>query len=280
MSDFQPGQNVVIIQTFKTPAYTNGKSMGGGGKLKFQAGRKGTFTRVVNVPQGLRQPQHYVYMFILPYGATRYEVRLSLDEAQKFLAAENEPSSYPFMPSEHPLPVFQAPQISRVDEIVKLADLKERGLLTDEEFANEKSRILNQPNDTQSALIQTSHLKNNLGSSSDTHHVSQPDSSASSTTSIQTYYVWILKLPRNFNSKALDEIDRICGMPTYTKGMKPKHQPEILSQRNELLDLMRLSPFSKNQGPARLNKLLTHLDAVDIVSQLRQLGIDAEFRTK
>jgi hypothetical protein len=280
VSNFQPGQNVVIIQTFKTPAYTNARSAHGA-KLKFQAGRKGTFVREINVPQGFRGPQHYVYAFILPYGATRYEVRLSLDEAQKFLAAENEPSGYSPMPSEHPLPVFQAPQVSRVDEILKLAELKERGLLTDEEFTIEKSRILNQSNDAQSASIQTGKIENLSGSSSNTHDVSQPDSSTSSTSSTQSYYVWILKFPPFFGSKIFDEFERICGLPSFTKGIKPKHQPEILSQRNELIDLRPLAAFSKNQGqPVRLNKVLNHLDAVDIVSELRRLGIDAEFRTE
>jgi|688.fasta_scaffold349315_2 hypothetical protein len=157
MTYFQPGQNVVIIQTFKTEAFNNGKSMGS--KLKFQAGRKGTFTRSLNVPKFLTAPARDIYVFVLPYGATRYEVRLSLDEVKKYLAVEGQSSNeqIPQIPQDpqkwtsqipqiqQPLAVVQTPQLSRADEIAKLAELKERGLLTDEEFAIEKTRVLNQP---------------------------------------------------------------------------------------------------------------------------------------
>ena len=150
MNNFQPGQDVVIIQTFKTEAFHNGKKIS---SLKFQAGRKGTYSRVVNVPKFLKTPAQDLYIFVLPYGVTRYEVRLSLDEVKKYLAVEGQ-SSKEQIPQkwteqvqqiEQPPAVVQTSQLSRADEIAKLAELKERGILTDDEFAIEKARILNQP---------------------------------------------------------------------------------------------------------------------------------------
>jgi hypothetical protein len=150
MTNFHAGQDVVVIQTFKTEAFHNGKKIS---NLKFQAGRKGTFTRVVNAPKLLAAAARDIYVFVLPYGVTRYEVRLSLDEVKKYLAVEGE-SSNEQVPQkwtaqipqiQQPSPVVQTPQLSRADEIAKLAELKERGLLTDDEFAIEKARILNQP---------------------------------------------------------------------------------------------------------------------------------------
>src|SRR5579872_2007098 len=35
--------------------------------------------------------------------------------------------------------------MSRADELAKLADLRDRGLLTDEEFDQQKARVLNEP---------------------------------------------------------------------------------------------------------------------------------------
>lgn len=149
VADFQPGQDVVIIQTFKTEAFHNGKKIS---SLKFQAGRKGTFTRVVNAPKLLTSPARDIYVFVLPYGATRYEVRLSLDEVKKYLAVEGQslneqiPQKWTeqIQQIQQPPAAVQTPQISRADEIAKLAELKERGILTDDEFAIEKARILNQ----------------------------------------------------------------------------------------------------------------------------------------
>ena len=267
MSDFQPGQNVVIVQTFKTPAIVFGKK---GGKTKFQAGRKGTFTRVLDLPQSLTAPARVVYVFILPYGATRYEVHLSLDEVRKFLAAENESFNQPVLQSQQPLPIAQAPQavqVSRVDEIVKLAELKERGLLTDEEFANEKSRILNKPDDAQSAMIQTDVVKHNASASIGTNH------------DAGHYYLWILRMPTKPEMRHIDDLARILGLPVYAEGVKRKHQSDIASQRDQLIDLTSLvSPSEKNRAPARLNKSLSRNDAEDMVSQLRQIGFDAEIR--
>lgn len=268
MNNFQPGQSVVIIQTFKTQAFNNGKSMGS--KLKFQAGRKGTFTKVLTVPEFFKKPSHVVYMFILPYGATRYEVHLSLEEVQKFLAAENDSFNQPVQQIQQPLPIVQAsqaPQKSRVDEIVKLADLKERGLLTEEEFANEKSRILNQPGDTQSATIQTDVIKHDGSISTGPNH------------GTGYCYLWMLPIQPGIAMKHLDEFELILGLPVYAEGVKRKHQPEITSQRNQLIDLTSLVALSdRNRAPARLNKLLSRNDAEDMVSQLRQIGFDAEIR--
>ncbi|MEU5955907.1 SHOCT domain-containing protein [Streptomyces sp. NPDC047525] len=47
-------------------------------------------------------------------------------------------------PSPAPAPVApQAPATDRVSQLTALADLKAQGLLTDEEFAAEKARVLN-----------------------------------------------------------------------------------------------------------------------------------------
>ena len=268
MSDFQPGQSVVIIQTFKTHAFNNGKSMGS--KLKFQAGRKGTFTHALNVTPLWKGPSYVVYYFILPYGATRYEVHLSLDEAQKFIAAENGSLNQPVQQIQQPLPVVQASpaiQTSRVDELVKLADLKERGLLTEEEFANEKSRILNQPGDAEPAINRTDEIKHDESTSNSTNDVAG------------YYYLWMLSIPTKPAMRHVDDLDRILGLPMYAEGIKPKHQPEITAQRKQLIDLMSLVALSeKNKAPARLNKLLSRNDAEGMVSQLRQIGFDAEIR--
>jgi hypothetical protein len=265
MSDFQPGQSVVIIQTFKTLAFNNGKSMRS--KLKFQAGRKGTFTKVLDLPKFLTAPARVIYIFILPYGATRYEVHLSLEEVQKFIAAENETLNQPVQQIQPSLPVVQAPQASRVDELVKLADLKERGLLTEEEFANEKSRILNQPGDVQPVFNRTDEIKHDEGTSNSTND------------GAGYYYLWMLSIPTKPAMRHVDELDRILGLPMYAEGIKPKHQPEITAQRKQLIDLMSLVALSeKNKAPARLNKLLSRNDAEGMVSQLRQIGFDAEIR--
>lgn len=276
-SDYQPGQNVVIVQTFKTYAFHNGKGMGT--KLKFAAGRKGTCTRVLDMPKSLLGPARLAYVFILPYGATRYEVRLSLEEAQKFLVAEIESSNQVTQQIQQPQVIIPAPQFSRVDEIIKLAELREKGLLTEEEFTIEKAQILNQPISTSTSTIEKIEYQDDKRTSSDTNIDAYVETSFAPTHSVGNYYLWILGIRVDDASKHPGELERILGLPEYVNGIKPKHQPEITAQRNQIIDLTSLWAFTKtNKSPARFNKLLSRNDAEGLVSQLHQIGFDAEIR--
>lgn len=76
-----------------------------------------------------------------------------LEEDQYAAAAAPPPVAYAPPPAAAPAPapapapmpatVSAAPPPDRLDELKKLAELKEMGVLTDEEFAVEKARILN-----------------------------------------------------------------------------------------------------------------------------------------
>ena len=74
--------------------------------------------------------------------ATTVSNRVSRRQANKWAQqdAEQAPPQQQYAPPPEPAPA--APTESRVDKLTQLAKLKEQGVLTDEEFAAEKARIL------------------------------------------------------------------------------------------------------------------------------------------
>ena len=76
--------------------------------------------------------------------ATAVSNRVSRRQAQRWGAQENQdypPQEYA-APPPAPAPAASGGADSRVDQLKELASLKEQGVLTDEEFASEKARIL------------------------------------------------------------------------------------------------------------------------------------------
>jgi hypothetical protein len=73
--------------------------------------------------------------------ATTVSNRVSRRQANKW-AQEDAPAPEPqYAPPPAAPPA--APAESRIDKLTKLGELKAQGVLTDEEFAQEKARILN-----------------------------------------------------------------------------------------------------------------------------------------
>jgi hypothetical protein len=73
--------------------------------------------------------------------ATTVSNRVSRRQANKW-AREDAPAPEPqYAPPPAAPPA--APAESRIDKLTKLGELKAQGVLTDEEFAQEKARILN-----------------------------------------------------------------------------------------------------------------------------------------
>ena len=73
--------------------------------------------------------------------ATTVSNRVSRRQANKW-AQEDAPAPEPqYAPPPAAPPT--APAESRIDKLTKLGELKAQGVLTDEEFAQEKARILN-----------------------------------------------------------------------------------------------------------------------------------------
>jgi len=70
--------------------------------------------------------------------ATAVSNRVSRRQANRWAAQEPPPQEYAPPP---PAPAAPAPE-DRVEQLKDLAALKEQGVLTDEEFAAEKARIL------------------------------------------------------------------------------------------------------------------------------------------
>jgi hypothetical protein len=75
--------------------------------------------------------------------ATTVSNRVSRRQANKW-AQEDQPQqqAYQEPPQQAPPPPPAAPTESRIDKLTKLGELKEQGVLTEEEFAAEKARIL------------------------------------------------------------------------------------------------------------------------------------------
>ena len=72
--------------------------------------------------------------------ATAVSNRVSRRQGQRWAAQEAPPQQYAAPPPPAPAPAPAAE--SRVDKLKDLADLKQQGVLTEEEFAAEKARIL------------------------------------------------------------------------------------------------------------------------------------------
>jgi hypothetical protein len=75
--------------------------------------------------------------------ATAVSNRVSRRQGQRW-AAQEYPQEYaaPPPPQAAPAPAPSGGGESRVDQLKELASLKEQGVLTEEEFASEKARIL------------------------------------------------------------------------------------------------------------------------------------------
>ena len=73
--------------------------------------------------------------------ATTVSNRVSRRQANKW-AAEDQSQSDEQQAAPPPQAAPAAPTESRVDKLKELAALKDQGILTDEEFASEKARIL------------------------------------------------------------------------------------------------------------------------------------------
>ena len=75
--------------------------------------------------------------------ATTVSNRVSRRQANKW-AQEDQPQqqAYQEPPQQAPPPPPAAPTESRIDKLTKLGELKEQGVLTDDEFNAEKARIL------------------------------------------------------------------------------------------------------------------------------------------
>jgi hypothetical protein len=76
--------------------------------------------------------------------ATAVSNRVSRRQAERWAAQEPPPDYYQQPPPQQyaPPPPAAGDGESRVDQLKELASLKEQGVLTDEEFAAEKARIL------------------------------------------------------------------------------------------------------------------------------------------
>ena len=73
--------------------------------------------------------------------ATAVSNRVSRRQASRWAAQEPQ-YDYPPQQQYAPPPPAPAPQEDRVQQLKDLADLKAQGVLTDQEFAAEKARIL------------------------------------------------------------------------------------------------------------------------------------------
>jgi hypothetical protein len=72
--------------------------------------------------------------------ATAVSNRVSRRQANRWAAQEEQ--QYAQQAPPPPPPVAAAPQASAVDQLKDLAELKQQGILTDEEFSAQKARIL------------------------------------------------------------------------------------------------------------------------------------------
>ena len=72
--------------------------------------------------------------------ATAVSNRVSRRQANRW--AQQEPVYEEAPPQQAPAPVAAAPAQSRVEKLKDLADLRDQGVLTEEEFASEKARVL------------------------------------------------------------------------------------------------------------------------------------------
>jgi hypothetical protein len=156
--------------------------------------------------------------------------------------------------------VQEASKTSYLDELLKLADLRDRGVFTEEEFQAEKAKLMSQETrDTPSEVV------------SDDSLIQHDDKDVGG-------FLWILSLPAGA-AAIFDQVDEILGLPRFAEGIKPKYQTEIISHRKQLIDMMSLIAFGKsNKKPARLNRKLSSSEAEEMIFRLRQIGVAAELR--
>jgi putative oligomerization/nucleic acid binding protein len=72
--------------------------------------------------------------------ATAVSNRVSRRQGQRW--AEQEAAAEPEPTYADPAPVAAAPAVDPIHQLKELADLKQQGILTDEEFAAQKAKIL------------------------------------------------------------------------------------------------------------------------------------------
>lgn len=156
--------------------------------------------------------------------------------------------------------VQEVSKTSYLDELLKLADLRDRGIFTDEEFQAEKARLMSQETrGTPSKEVSNDSLKQH-----DNDDIGG--------------YLWILSLPA-IVLPIMNQIYEILGLPPFVDGIKPKYQTEVITQRRQMIDMMSLIQFSKkNREPARLNRKLSSIEAEEMIFRLRQIGVAAEMR--
>lgn len=157
--------------------------------------------------------------------------------------------------------VQEASKTSYLDELLKLANLRDRGVFTEEEFQVEKAKLMSQETrETPSEVV------------SDDSLIQHDDKDVSG-------FLWILSLPTGFAS-LLDQFYEILGAPRFAEGIKPKYQTEIISQRQQMIDMHGLVfVFGKsNKKPARLNRKLSNIEAEEMIFRLRQIGVASELR--
>ena len=157
--------------------------------------------------------------------------------------------------------VQEVSKTSYLDELLKLADLRDRGIFTEEEFQAEKARLMSQ--ETRSAPSEV--VSNDSMNQQEDNDVGG--------------YLWILSLPAGA-SAIINQIYEILGLPAFSEGIKPKYQTEIISQRQQMIDMHGLVfVFGKNnKKPARLNRKLSGREAEEMIFRLRQIGVAAELR--
>ena len=77
--------------------------------------------------------------------ATAVSNRVSRRQAQRWQSQGSDPSGQPEPADQEPAPQYAAPpppQQDMVQQLKDLAELKDQGILTEEEFAAQKARIL------------------------------------------------------------------------------------------------------------------------------------------
>jgi hypothetical protein len=75
--------------------------------------------------------------------ATAVSNRVSRRQANRWAAQEPQPSYYDAPPPPPPPPPQAAPAADPIEQLKELAALHSQGILTDDEFATQKARLLN-----------------------------------------------------------------------------------------------------------------------------------------
>ena len=170
------------------------------------------------------------------------EVKKVVDAIESALANRSVPEQL-----SAPAVIQAVPTGSYLDDLLKLAELRDRGVFTEEEFIVEKTKLMN--SQQQMASMSSNALENGGG------------------------YIWVLGFPKNYGVKTFFSIQKILGLPdgkdksidwdTYVPLI------ELGSYRNV---------YKKSHDPQRFNKLLSQKEADTILYELNQLGVSAELR--